>query len=106
MESARSRGIYADSIVWWEENTDTSKERTLKTLKVLITAGADVNLAPRVLHDTVDTAPASLSIAGAVGEKTVRMNGVYDVVRYIQTGFAEAAWPRLVALFQKRTSSG
>ena len=69
-ESARC--IYAASSVWW-----AARHGHLKTLEALIAAGADVSLAPRLLHDVV---PASVRIAGAVGEKAARLNGVYDAV--------------------------
>jgi hypothetical protein len=69
-ESARC--IYAASSVWW-----AARHGHLKTLEGLIAAGADVNLAPRVLHNAV---PASVRITGAVGEKAARLNGVYDAV--------------------------
>jgi hypothetical protein len=57
-ESARC--IYAASSVWW-----AARHGHLKTLETLIAAGADVNLAPRLLHDVV---PASVRICDAVDE--------------------------------------
>jgi hypothetical protein len=67
-----ARCIYAASSVWW-----AARHGHLKALEALIAARADVNLAPRLLHDVV---PAPVRIAGAVGEKAARPNGVYDEV--------------------------
>ncbi len=69
-ESARCK--YAASSVWW-----AARYGHLNTLEALIAAGADVNLAPRLLRDAV---PASVRIKDAVGEKAARPNGVYDEV--------------------------
>jgi hypothetical protein len=75
-----SRCIYAASSVWW-----AARHGHFKTLEALIAAGADLNLAPRVLHDAV---PASVRIVGAVGKKGTLLNGVYeaaiDVDSYVQ----------------------